>query len=122
MSQSQRSKLRRHAECLAVVADLITGTGAAHEAARATLHREVGDYVECFAALPFDGVDDSVAARHAIAERVLAWLEADRYRVLREWRHRALRGEDHARFWTLVRTVVWFVTVDQGVRTRHDRG
>jgi hypothetical protein len=114
MSQSQLSKLRSHRECLVLVADLVAGTQAAQEAALAILRREVGDYVECFAALPFDWLDDTEHARRAIAERVLARLEADRYRVLRDWRCRALRHKDHARFWTMVRTVLWYVAIEYG--------
>ena len=110
-SQPYRPTLRTNDDCLALAADIADGSAAARDAACATLRREVGDYVECFANLPVSWLDESEPARRTIAQRVLQRLEADDHRVIREWRARTQSGCDKASFWSLVKTLVCYVTV-----------
>jgi hypothetical protein len=99
-----------------VVADILGSHPPAQAAAQAAMRRDVIDYVQCTARLPVGWLDDDDRARRTLARLVVQRLEAESFRLLDEWRNRVLRGRDHSSFWTMVRTVTWFLAV----RYAHD--
>ena len=113
-------KLRQDCDYLDLVTDIVAGSAAAQEAAWATLSRHVVDYIECLATLPIGWLNDSEPACRAIAQRVVERLEADSFNILRGWRWRFLRGQDHAAFATMLNTVIWYVAV-QYAHAERDR-
>jgi hypothetical protein len=96
--------------CAALVDDLLVA-GAALDAAKAALRRAVTAYVT--------RVDDVPGpADAALATQVVDRLEADDGLVLREWRRRQAAREDQAPFWTMVRTVTWYLAVQRSLAPR----
>src|SRR4051812_2359970 len=94
-----------------IVADILGSAPAAQTAAQATMRREVTDHVRSAARLPVAWLDDDDRARRTLARLVVQRLEAESFRLLDEWRDRVLRGRDHSSFWTMVRTVTWFLAI-----------
>jgi hypothetical protein len=94
-----------------IVADILGSDLPAQAAAQATMRREVTDYVRCAARLPVGWLDDDDQARRTLARLVVQRLEAESFRLLDEWRDRVLRGRDHSSFWTMVKTVTWFLAI-----------
>jgi hypothetical protein len=111
-SQLHYPTLHSNDEYPAIVASMLESAAPQHQAARATLRRDVRDYVECFAKFPVRRLNQSEHARHAIADLVLQRLDADDCGLLREWRNRVLRGRDQAAFWTMIKTVVWYSAIE----------
>jgi len=101
----------RYLNWVRIVGDILGSYPPAQIAAQATMQRKVTDYVRCTARLPADWLDDDDLARRAIARLVVQRLEADSFRLLDEWRNRMLRGRDYSSFWTMVKTVTWYVAI-----------
>lgn len=80
--------------------------------ARAIMWMQVGFFVERIANLPLGPLTTDEDARRDIALKVLSKLEANDRANLREWRNRQLRQQDHASWWTLVRSMSRRIAID----------
>jgi hypothetical protein len=88
--------------------------------ARAVLWVQVGFYVERIAKLPIGPLSEDEEARRDIALKVMSKLEGKSFANLKEWRRREARKQDHASWWTWIKTVSRCAAVDHARVSREN--